>query len=259
MTDRAVSEIIGFVLIVSLILSIVGVVYAVGIGGLEDSRNAERVNNAERAFDVLADNLNDIHARDAPSRATEIKLADANLAFGAESEVMVKKDGDPTGYGKTLTPIVYDAGTDAQLVYENGAVIRSDGDNAVMLREPSAVFIEQNGERIAVMPIIETRPDGSSGGVSGTTTVLIRADGTISGQLQPDSWSTWNDQAVHLEMRTSATRAPVWEGYLESAIPDNWDPNDDDVCTIPSPDTVACDFETDEMYVTRTGIDVKIS
>ena len=55
--DRAVSDVLGYVLIFSLITSSVGVVYVAGYGSLDSLRNAERFNNAERAFDVLDSNL----------------------------------------------------------------------------------------------------------------------------------------------------------------------------------------------------------
>ena len=94
---RGVSETIGFVLVFSLIVLTVGVVLTVGYGGLQDARDAERVNNAERAFDVLADNVEDITHRGAPSRGTEVRLAEASLGAGSPTYLNVTGVNDSGG------------------------------------------------------------------------------------------------------------------------------------------------------------------
>ena len=77
---RGVSEIVGFILVFSLVLGTITLVYASGLSGLDDTRDAERITNAERAFDVLANNFQQMGRGEAPNRATEIKLAEAQLS-----------------------------------------------------------------------------------------------------------------------------------------------------------------------------------
>ena len=96
---RAVSEIIGFVLVFSLILGTITIVYVGGLSGLDDARNAERVNNAERAFDVMANNFQQMGRGDAPNRATEIKLADAQLTTTPNRAVNVNRTGLDSAVG----------------------------------------------------------------------------------------------------------------------------------------------------------------
>ena len=98
---RGASETIGFVLVFSLIVLTVGVVLTVGYTGLQDARDAERVNNAERAFDVLADNIEDITDRGAPSRGTEIRLAEAAIGPGAPTHINIS--GFNTSGGRVFT------------------------------------------------------------------------------------------------------------------------------------------------------------
>ncbi|MFC7136780.1 hypothetical protein ACFQRB_10335 [Halobaculum litoreum] len=71
---RAQSDAIGFVLVFSLIVLTVGTVYAAGYPALQDLRSDEQLENMERAFEVLDDNVDDMAREGAPSRATEIKL-----------------------------------------------------------------------------------------------------------------------------------------------------------------------------------------
>lgn len=259
MPDRGVSDVVGFVLIVSLIVSTVGVVYVFGIGGLQDVRDAERVDNAERAFDVLADNMADLHKRDAPSRATEIKLAEADLGFSGDTTINVSvDDGGTVAYTrKSVAPIVYSAsGRESELYYVNGAVIRTDRNGGVMLSDPTMQFVTQNGERVAVVPIIETRAAGDTGQIGGSTTTLVRTRAVTSGILLSDTGTL--DVTINVTS-TDVQRAVVWERYLETEIPDAWDTNgDDDVCAR-SGTAVTCTLEADSVYVPRTGIAVQLA
>lgn len=259
-SERAVSNVVGFVLVFSIILSTVGVVYVFGIGGLEDIRDNERVTNAERAFDVLADNMADIHKRDAPSRATEIKLAGADLGFGETTTVNVSvDDGGGTIYftRKEVRPIVYSTSKGpSSLHYVNGAVMRTDRNGGVMLTDPNMQFVTQNGDRVAVVPIIETRAGGETQQIGGSTTTLIRTKAVTTGLLLADSGTL----DVELKVTAGETlQAVVWERYLEDAIPDPWDTDGNgDVCTR-SGTKVTCTLTVDSVYVPRTGVSVRLA
>jgi hypothetical protein len=215
MDTRGASELLSFVLVFSLVTATVGYVYVGGISGLSDRRDAERVNNAERAFDVLADSLGDLSHGGAPSRATEIRLADARLSAGDPVVVNVTgnwSDGTEVDSGRNFTieneldPIVYDGGTDARLVYANGAVLRQQSGGSVMLRSPEAVVRDDR----VVLPIVETSVE--SGAVAGSTTVRIRADraGTTLVDAERDRGS------YDLTIRIETPRADAWKRYLEA-------------------------------------------
>ncbi|PSP97778.1 hypothetical protein BRC89_10225 [Halobacteriales archaeon QS_4_70_19] len=174
------SEVISFTLIFSLIAATVVLVYVSGIGGLEASRSAERVTNAERAFDVLADNMNDIHSEGSPSRATEIKVSDAQMQFGDSTRITVEvtnlyETTAETANLSTITidPIVYSAGSGPQLVYSNGAVFRQDRGGTVLNNDPSVLFTDSGGERTAILPVIQTRQAGVDS-TGSQRTILVR-------------------------------------------------------------------------------------
>jgi hypothetical protein len=90
MTDRAVSDVIGYVLVFSLIIATVGIVTAVGFSTIEDRQRDERINNVERAFDVFAANVEDVYRGGAPSRATEIRLSGGTLQYGEPVTITVR-------------------------------------------------------------------------------------------------------------------------------------------------------------------------
>jgi len=127
-TDRGVSETISFVLVFALVVGSVGTVYAVGVSELEQTRDAERIENAERAFDVLADNLRDV-LEGAPSRGTEVKLADSTVRStdDATMNVTVTPDGGtPQSWEFSLRPLVYEAANGGEIRLSSGAVLRDD-------------------------------------------------------------------------------------------------------------------------------------
>lgn len=245
MTDRAVSEALSFILVFSIVTLTVGIVYAGGFASLQDARDAERFENAERAFDVLADNLADTYRDGAPSRATELKLADASIGFGEETEVSVAVDGDPPA-SVALDPIVYDAGTGPTLAYENGAVVRAEGDTAFMIEDPEMVF--DGDEDLVVLPVVQTRSTGETSSLSGQSTVLVRTQLTENELLSRyDSGS----HSVTMTVTTTPARADAWERYLSEAVSEVGGS-----CSRPATDEVSCSFTVDTVYVSAARLDV---
>ncbi|WP_144902314.1 DUF7289 family protein [Halobellus captivus] len=184
-TDRAVSETVSFVLVFALVIASVGTVYAVGVSELEETRDAERVENAERAFDVLADNLGDV-IEGAPSRGTEVKLADSTVRTADDASMNVTVDPEGAAaesWEFSLRPLVYEAATGGEVRLSSGAVLRdSPRGEASVVRGP---------------PLIVDGVDGGSGGdgsrvrltllkqehvgtaaVGGSQTVRIRTEGS---------------------------------------------------------------------------------
>jgi hypothetical protein len=257
MTDRAVSDAIGFVLVFSLIIASVGVVYTTGFAALSDSRDEERVTNAVRAFDVLADNFEDIYRTDAPSRATEIKLSDASLAFGEETELTVNVTNVPgESYSVDVEPIVYRASnTDTTVVYENGATFRTDRGAGVMKRAPHLLVRDTGGSQVVIVPVVQTRSK-STAGVGGSSTVLVRSERVESEMLSSvpadaDDNANVSQYDVTITMETDPARAEAWMRYL--------DDQDGTTCTMPASDTVECTVVADELRVSVTRIDVSFA
>lgn len=247
MDDRGVSEVIGFVLVFSLVLATIGLVYAGGLSSLDDSRDAERINNAERAFDVLADSFETMARGDAPNGATEIKIADAQLSTGNERRVTVTtQEMSATGAASNRSRAMsFDGGTDTRIVYEHGAVIRVDGDASTMQREPDFVFDEER----TVIRYIEVV--GGRQNIGGDTTVLVRSSVTTSELLHTED----DPDDVALRLNTTTTRAAAWMRYLESEIPDGdctLDTNGDEA-------TIECTFETESLHVALTQIRIQFT
>jgi hypothetical protein len=252
MANRGVSEVVGFVLVFALITSTTGLLYVSGIADLEDRRDAERVNNAERAFNVLANNIERVATGRAPSRATEIKLAEAQLRLGEPTSISVSVDDSLPRGPDSISPIVYDAGTSSQVVYESGAVIRVDGANAIMKYEPNMLFSDAR----TVIQLTETVA-GGSGSMAGSTTTLVRTERASSSVL----FTREGSPTVTLRIKTTPARAGAWKRYLDNQI----GPMDPDACepgttqTDVSAGVVECKFETEQLYAVSVSVDTEFN
>lgn len=244
--ERAVSEVVGFILVFSLVLGTISLVYVGGFSSLQDTRDQEQITNAERAFDVLSNNLEEIGRGEAPSRATEIKLSDAQLSIQETGNVSIFDASDVRrSQVNRSNAIVYSAGSYSRVVYEHGAVIRVDGSSSVMINEPDFVISEDR----TVIRHIELI--GSGQGVGGDTTALIRSHETSSGVIH----SSEPTGDMTLQVNTSAPRADAWERYLESEISENDACNSDKDGGLA---TISCTYSTESIYVAKIKIRVHL-
>ncbi|MFB6085137.1 MAG: hypothetical protein ABEJ94_12925 [Halorientalis sp.] len=246
--DRAVSDVLGFVIVFSLVASTVGIVSVTGLGILQDARNAEQLNNAERAFDVLADNMADIHREGAPSRSTEIKLTSAQLEVRPPVTINVTgvTPSDTTvnpNVSYSTVPIAYDGRSDTDIVYEAGAVFRDAPQGGVVTEEPPFRFAD--GE--VIIPIIQIQHPGNITSVGGGT-VRIRAERAVREPL-PEFVKREADYSA-LIVNVTSPRYRLWRRYLEDDA--------EATCSITRPETVQCRIDDPKrLAVTRTLINIQ--
>ena len=205
MNDRALSDVIGYVLVFSLIIATVGVVSTVGFTGLQDRQDAEQINNVERAFDVFDHNVEDVYKRGAPSRATEMRLGGGSLGYGERIEIEIESGGE--NVTASSTPLVYSRGN-TEILYVSGAIIRVDDGNAVMLSEPDFVFETDH----VVMPLIETR-SRSDRTIGGESTIRVTSEFSFIETTVPAQLAEPSGSDVNVTIESS--RAEAWERYFE--------------------------------------------
>lgn len=249
MSERAVSEVVSYVLVFGLVVSAVGIVSVSGLSTLQDVRNDEQLANAEKAFSVLSDNLADIHRRDAPSRATEINLGDARIET-AENVTLSVSVTDTSGNSWQseqwqIRPIVYRGEEDRSVVYEAGAVYRTSNGGGVRVQDPPFVVSEN---RTLISAVGLNRPDRQA---LSRSTVLIRARRQSTSVAYN---STDNDvRNVTVSLRDSP-RTDLWREYFEESGFNCTDVTDGIDCTFePNPSGAI-----DQVYVVYHDIVVDI-
>jgi hypothetical protein len=199
--DRGLSDVIGFVLVFALILAAVIFVSTSGLSQLEGIRSNEQIDNAERAFDVIAENLADVYAGGAPSRATEIDLASGSLSLGAPITMNVT-NGSSTLVQQEITPVIFKGEGEARIVYAGGAIFRTRGDGGVVVRDPPVV-VSPDGVHVTV---VGTRTRNAKTVVGGT--VRLRSERSSAFLAVYGTEDT-------LWVNVTSPRAEQWETALE--------------------------------------------
>lgn len=204
--DRAVSEILGYALVFSLVLVTVAIVSVSGLSGFQNAESFQRQQNAQTAFDVLHGNLEDIYYQDVPRRATEIALGETQLSYGDPVTLNVTVDGE--SFVVESQPLVQRFGEGDKLVYEAGAVFyTTKSGGGVVLQEPPMLFQQE----MANVMLANVSP-GSSGGVGGGT-ILVRARSTGRELHYPNATQ---DLEGNLTINITSPRADLWHEYLTS-------------------------------------------
>lgn len=244
--ERAQSELVGFAFIFGVVLLAIVTLSVAGYAGLESAQDHERTTAAQAAMTSLADNVDEVAGSAAPSRSTELSLSDASLSSSQAERIEIsgEQQSDPDAsftHEQSIRPLVWDDGDGTEIRYANGAVIRSDDDNAVMIREPNVLLSDE----AVVLPIVRTdfESDGARA-VGGSDTVLVRTVHNGTDHVRTDR------EPYDLTITITSDRAAAWESYLADQ------PATED-CTR-TDDEVSCDLSSEQVVVTVEHVAVSI-
>ena len=245
--DRALSEVIGYILVFSLIFLTVGFVSINGLPTLDSAKQSEQTKNAERAFDILENNLAEIYGQGAPSRATEISAETGAVELRdpvvMNVSVTEKSSGNVTFERSVINPIAFTGLGDTEYVYAGGAVFRQVSGESFMLQDPPIDFSDERG----VVTVVRTF--GNDGVSAGGATVLVRASSTSRSVLAADTSLSDNRYEQLTINITGSPRQDTWQEFFESELPD---PN----CTTPG-DSLNCVVDLDGEGVRQTFVTVQ--
>lgn len=203
---RGQSEVLGFVFVFTLVVTMVALITGVGYVELGEVRTQEQVNNAERGVTLLAENVHALVRQEAPSRQTRLALGGGSLRVGNATTVTVTSTAvnGTESFNRTyqVRPLVYQLG-ETKLLLVDGAVIRQR-DGAVMVKPPSMVLTADH----AVIPVVDVtmRPaqvDQASEVVVRTTRVANASQAMRTTQ-----------QPQNVTVTVTSPRAGVWERYF---------------------------------------------
>lgn len=225
--NRSVSEILGYILVFALVLTVIGLVTGLAMPALEDVRGVEQASNAERAFDVVGDNMAAVYERSAPSRATEIDLGTSEMYYGDNVTMNVTVDG--VSNETEITPVILRVNDDTSLVYEAGAVFREERDGGVRLRDPPLLVSSDR----AHIPVVKTTAPTVE--AAGGTTILLRGKSTARSVEFSDT--NYGDEIV---VNVTSPRNELWYRYFEDeTVLSCDDPEDGSVeCSSDEPEQV---------------------
>ncbi len=215
MDDRAVSEAIGFILILGLVLTGIGLVTLYGYPVLAKEQSSTDVKNMERAMIVIQNDMKSLCYKNVPYKESTIQVSGGTL------EVICAEEGDTPEFvisGSNIEPpikfspgaLVYRSDRSNEVItLENGAVItRQEGQaGSAMLAEPRWFYDEP--EKTFVIYIMNVTA-GDRMAKSGMATVRMSLEkATTQSYIQPDSPVT-----VKYNKDTKNDHSVAWKNYL---------------------------------------------
>ncbi|TYL37692.1 hypothetical protein CV102_15250 [Natronococcus pandeyae] len=226
--DRAVSEVLSFVLVFAIIMTSVAVLSMTGFQAMEDYQEGEQLRNGERAMEALADNFNDVMRYDGiDKRHGELSLREGTVTTGDEgtevtievNDETIKDDEDwfdreDESFNLGEFAYHYD---DETIAYEGGGLIRESTNGGVVYEEP---WFDCRSDT-AIISLVEVDADDrsiqSSDGVGFTLSVENRttetktpgdADVTVSVEnpeydaWENDDWECDGVERIHVTIVT---------------------------------------------------------
>jgi len=242
MNERAVSEAIGFIIILGIVMSGIGLVTLYGYPVLVKEQSNTDVRNMERAMIVIQNDMKSLCFKNVPYKETTLQVSGGTL------EVI-----NATSYGGFITvtngttlfqnnypvgALVYrsDRGTEV-ITLENGAVmLRQEGsDGSAMLAEPRWFYDNKTSEGTFVIYIMNITADERMAR-SGVATVRMSLEGS---DTQTVAVGSGNKVTVKYTSGSSGDYSTAWENYLtgtsvgmERTAPNEYKRNDVDKLVI---------------------------
>lgn len=182
-SESAVSESIGYILILGIMVFSIGIIYMIGYPALQNSIDDAHMQNMERGFIILGNNIDHVVSQEAPKQNVELNLKGGTLKAESVSTLYIKytdiNNIDLPGWnydyivkGETvphITTLSYDYHGDKQIGYEFGGTWENIGSNGYVLKSPNIVV----GDPF-IIPIVDAGiSGGSSIGGEGTAKVII--------------------------------------------------------------------------------------
>lgn len=225
--DRAVSDIIGFTLMFSIIILGVGLVSVAGVTQLVSLSESEELRSAERGMESAAATLEDMNRRADKNRTFSMALTGGDVWMN-QSTFNITTDGEPWEFSANSLSHRFDRSPeDVTVRYEAGGVFRSDG--AFPRYEPSFKCSENGGETILVVSAVNLTLEDSQEGV--------QVSGGYNRDLTLDEFSVPSEAPVAnfdraLDFRANLVKterdltqrgATIVVNATQTANPETWD------------------------------------
>ncbi|SEQ42938.1 DUF7289 family protein [Natrinema salaciae] len=199
--DRAVSDVLAFILVFAIILSSVAILSTFGLQAMTDYQENEQLRNAERAMEALTVNFNDVVRSDGiDQRYGELALREGTVrtndtgtqlnisidGVGGGDPIGTTGSGEFDGYGNGTTAdlgeFTYTA-EGSQIAYEGGGLVRKE-QSASWSRVLKRPQLRCNDETAVVSLVVVSSDYGSiqsSDGLGFTMSVENRSSAVYTG------------------------------------------------------------------------------
>ncbi|WP_408959142.1 hypothetical protein [Natrinema sp. 74] len=206
--DRAVSDVLAFILVFGIILSSVALLATVGFQSMRDYQEGEQLRNAERAMEALAVNFDSVLRHDGiEQRYGELSLRKGTVSTGYSGTNLTIRINDSSGTVSTvpvdLGEFTYETG-DTTIAYEGGGVVRAGETGSAVVKRPQLTCRPESDTAVISLIAINAseRAITSSGGLGVTMTERQRET-----QIE--------DGISNVSIRLNTTYERAWNASLE--------------------------------------------
>ena len=211
-SESAVSEVVDFIIILSVMLLAVSVIAVQGFPLVEHLQESGHTENLRQGFTVVAANLNKIVFGKAPSQSVELKMYGGSLSVTGSSTINVtsyvwnsSKPGTEAQTFERQMRMLEKNYEGNSICYENtGTWAKYPSGNSVMLSEPQFSF---NGNTL-IVPASMIAGSSSTGG-SGLVSII--SDGG-------ERWTYSYQNVSRVDITITSKYYQAWESYLEETM-----------------------------------------
>lgn len=236
-SQTAVSEALGFILTLGILLIASGIVYLGGLPILQDAKDASHFQEMEESFMLLGQNMNEVAYERAPIRTTELKIVQGSMSIRHDSYMQVVVND--TSYTYYMGSLEYYL-DDQVIAYENGGMwTKYKNDDTIIRSKPNI-----NHANITTIPIVELLGTYSKGGEG---TVRIRASHSDSSTIHFINSTGYNATII-----ITSNYYKGWKSYLEDNVGAN------DIVVDDSNRTVTANLTASYIYIDANRLDMEI-
>jgi len=215
--EKAVSEAIGFILILGIVLTGIGLVTLYGYPVLVKEQSNADVRNMERAMIVIQNDMKSLCFKNVPYKETTLQVSGGTLEVinSSDSGSMFRIAGGSLDVGFSPGALVYrsDRGTEV-ITLENGAVMtrQADATGSAMLAEPRWFY---DGPTKTFVVYLMTITADERMAKSGMATVRMSLESTTIHEPTDNAGGT-----VTVEYTPDADNklSVAWENYLTGSL-----------------------------------------
>ncbi|MCD6386803.1 MAG: type IV pilin N-terminal domain-containing protein [Methanophagales archaeon] len=203
MLRAGVSEVVGYLLILSITVCIISVIYAGGMPIIEQTRENAAFKSMENAFIAMQKSIKKVAFRQSPSLSFKLNLAKGSVSTKkvAGNITIIENSSHHIDFGS----IEYTLGS-RKIIYENGAVIEYSPGGSIIISEPPIFFANYTGKTHIFISVINVSGDFSAGG--GTTEMLFH---------QNDPIIVYNCSLNFVNISIRSSYAEAWSRFLNKS------------------------------------------
>ncbi|MHC1611651.1 MAG: DUF7289 family protein [Candidatus Methanospirareceae archaeon] len=203
MRSRGVSEVVGYLLVFSIVVTIVSVIYVSGMPMVERTKENSALQSMKTVFITMQSNINKVAFGQSPVRTMKLNLIKGGISTN-------KNAGTITVNGQTIQfgNIEYTLGA-RRMIYELGAVIESTPGGSIIISDPPIFFTNDSENAHVFISVINVSGDFSAGG--GIAEMQICSYNVSSDTHVYNS----SDYVTSLNISVTSQYQDAWDRYLK--------------------------------------------